>query len=542
MGDNLLYYGDNLPILRDRIKDESVDLIYLDPPFNSKQVYNVIFDEKNGSPSVSQSRAFDDTWHWRDRKSQEVYQEIARFGGKVSNAIIAFHELLGGSDMLAYLSMMALRLVELRRVLKPTGSVYLHCDPTASHYLKLLMDAVFGPLNFQNEIIWKRTSGHSDAERCGDVHDTLLFYSKEESYTWNKTYQAYDPDYVEQYYRYQDPDGRRFMSGDLSASGLQGGGYEYIWKGVTRVWRCPLETMERLEKEGRIFYTRNGMPRLKRYLDEMPGMPLQDVWNDIEALRSWHKERLGYPTQKPQKLLERIIEVSSNEGDLLLDPFCGCGSAIMAAQQLKRRWVGIDITYVAIAHIKQRLADTFGDNALYEEIGQPASLPDAQALASVDKYEFQWWVLEKLGARHFNDVRKKGADRGIDGKLIFFDDDSGKAKQIILSVKGGATGVKDVRDLKAVVEREKAQIGVLVSIQEPTQPMRDEAAESDVYISSWGQHPKIQLLSVDQIFNGKRIDYPPAKQVNATYKKAPKHKGKSSQKKNLFDSNDQEEE
>ena len=318
MAENLLYYGDNLDILRRHIPNESVDLVYLDPPFNSDQNYNVLFAEHNGSKSAAQINAFEDTWQWDD-VAAAAYQEVVESGHqRVSQAMQAFRAFLGGTDMMAYLAMMAPRLIELGRVLKPTGSIYLHCDPTASHYLKMLMDAVFGPVNFKNEIIWKRTSGHSDAKRFGNVHDTLLFYAKSDKYTWNKTHQNYDEGYVETYYRYSDPDGRKWMSADLGAAGLSGGGYDYEWKGIKRIWRCPPETMAQYEKEGKIFYTENGIPRLKRYLDEAKGLPTQDIWTDIEALRSWHKEKLGYPTQKPEALLERIITVSSNEGDVVL--------------------------------------------------------------------------------------------------------------------------------------------------------------------------------------------------------------------------------
>lgn len=257
---NLLYYGDNLPILRDWIKDESVDLIYLDPPFNSKQVYNVIFDEKNGSPSVSQARAFDDTWHWRDLKSREVFREVASLGGKVSDAIIAFEKLLGGSNMLAYLSMMALRLVELHRVLKPTGSIYFHCDPTASHYLKVLLDAIFGPENFNNEIIWKRSSAHSDSKqgmkRCGRIHDVILFYSKGEDWSWNQLYTPYDDTYVNQFYRYvEEGTERRYRRDNLTAA-KPGGDTSYEWKGVKpykgRYWAYSKEKMKKFDREGRL--------------------------------------------------------------------------------------------------------------------------------------------------------------------------------------------------------------------------------------------------------------------------------------------------
>ena len=331
---NKLYFGDNLDIVREHVPDESVDLIYLDPPFNSNATYNVLFREASGEGSAAQIHAFDDTWHW-DIESERAYREVVTDGPKkLGDLLGAMRSFLGQNDMMAYLAMMAPRMKELHRVLKPTGSIYIHCDPTASHYLKLLMDAVFGAENFQNEIIWKRQSAHSDARRYGSVHDTMLFCSKSGNFVWNKLFQPYDSEYVAQYYRYADDDGRRFMSGDLGAAGLQGGGYEYEWKGVVRVWRVPLETMERLDSEGRVFYTRNGIPRIKRYLDEAKGNPVQDVWSDIQSLRSWHDERLGYPTQKPEALLERIIQASSNEGDVVLDPFCGCGTAVAVAERL----------------------------------------------------------------------------------------------------------------------------------------------------------------------------------------------------------------
>ena len=312
---NTLYYGDNLDILRQHIPDESVDLVYLDPPFNSNASYNVLFKERSGEESPAQIKAFTDSWEWT-QESERIYErEIITNPDAppaVKEMIWAFRQFVGANAMMAYLVMMAPRLVELRRVLKPTGTIYLHCDPTASHYLKVLMDTIFVPENFRSEIIWKRQSAHSDARRYGSVHDTILFYGKSGSPVWNPTFQPYDSEYIEQYYRYVNEDGRRFMSGDLGAAGLQGGGYEYEWKGVTRVWRVPVATMERLEAEGRIFYTRNGIPRMKRYLDEAKGNPVQDVWPDIQSLRSWHSERLGYPTQKPQALLERIIQASSN--------------------------------------------------------------------------------------------------------------------------------------------------------------------------------------------------------------------------------------
>jgi adenine specific DNA methylase Mod len=317
--DNVLYYGDNLDILRRYVKDESVDLIYLDPPFNSKATYNVLFGEKNGSQAAAQIKAFEDTWTW-DQSAAEAYDDVARAGGQVAEAMRAFNILLGTSNMLAYLAMMAPRLVELWRVLKPTGSIYLHCDPTASHYLKVLMDAVFGPMNYRNEIIWKRTTAHSDAKVFGKSHDVVLFYTKTDTLIRNAVYQPYDQTYIDSHYRRVTADGRRYRTDNLTATGLSGGGYTYEWHGVTKIWRCPIERMMELDAQGRIHYTGTGSAEYIRYLDEMPGVPVQDLWDDIPPINSQAAERLGYPTQKLEALLERIIKASSSEGDLVLDP------------------------------------------------------------------------------------------------------------------------------------------------------------------------------------------------------------------------------
>jgi hypothetical protein len=383
----------------------------------------------------------------------------------------------------------------------------------------MLMDSIFGPEHFRNEVIWKRTSGHSDAQRFGRVHDVILVFARDEP-KWNRLFQSYDPQYVEQYYRYTDPNGRRFMSGDLGAAGLQGGGYDYEWKGVRRVWRVPLGTMENLDAEGRVFYTRNGIPRMKRYLDEAKGMPAQDVWTDIEALRSWHVERLGYPTQKPEALLERIIAASSDEGDVVLDPFCGCGTAVAVAERLQRRWIGIDLTHLAVTLIKHRLTSAFGGKAQYRVVGEPADEGGAAVLAQEDPYQFQWWALGLVGARPVE--QKKGADQGIDGRIYFHDEPGGKTKQIIFSVKAGKTSVAHVRDLRGVIEREKAQIGVLLTFQNPTQPMRQEAAGAPFYHSpGWNtSYPGIQLYTVGELLAGKAVQFPQA--TGVTFKKAPK--------------------
>ena len=459
--------------------------------------------------SQAQIEAFEDTWHWNE-SAERAFDEVVT--GPHSDASImlrAMRSALGENDMMAYLAMMAVRLIELHRVLKPTGSLYLHCDPTASHYLKILLDSIFGPTNFHSEIIWKRTSGHSDALRYGPVHDTIIFYTKSDKGLWNPTYQPYEPNYEEQYYRYKDADGRRFMSGDLGTAGLQGGGYEYEWKGVTRIWRVPVETMERLDKESRVFYTKNGIPRIKRYLDEAKGMPTQDVWADIEALRSWHQERLGYPTQKPVALLERIIAASSNEGDLVLDPFCGCGTTVHAAQKLNRQWIGIDVTHLAIALVERRLKEAF-PGIVFDVHGVPKDHDGARDLAERDKHEFQKWITATIGAQPYKGG-KKGMDRGIDGYLHFRDADK-KPQFAVISVKGGGIKSGDIRDLKGTMEREKAAMGLFLTLNEPTREMEKEAAAAGFYetgkLDLKVKVPKLQILTAAQILDGKRPRMP----------------------------------
>ena len=532
MDSNSLYYGDNLDILRRYVRDESADLIYLDPPFNSNQTYNVLFQEKDGSQSASQIKAFGDTWHW-DETAARSYEETVEAGGQVAEAMQAFRKLLGTNDMLAYMSMMAPRLVELRRVLKPTGSLYLHCDPTASHFLKLLMDAVFGIANFRTEIIWKRTSAHSDTkqgrQQHGRIHDVLLFYTKTDDWNWNPVYTEYDREYVENFYRFVEPDGRRYGLWDLTGpGGAAKGNPSYEVMGVRKYWRYTQEKMSELIAQGRVVQANPGsVPRYKRYLDEMPGVPLQDLWGDIKPIGSRAAERLGYPTQKPVALLERIIQASSNEGDTVLDPFCGCGTTIAAAQKLDRRWIGIDITQLAISLIRYRLEDSFGEDCRFEVIGEPTSLPDATALAEQDPYQFQWWTLGLVKARPADE--KKGADRGIDGRRYFHDEGrGGKTKQIIFSVKAGKVTVSHIRDLMGVISREKAEIGAFLSLEPPTSPMRREAASDGFYKSPWGKHPRIQLLTIEDLLGGKSIDYPQATDV--TFKKAQRVRSRPAEK------------
>lgn len=531
--ENFLYYGDNLDILRRYVKDASVDLVYLDPPFNSNATYNVLFKERDGSEAASQIRAFDDTWTW-GADDEAIFSEIQLAGGRVADCLAAFRQFLGPCDMLSYMVMMAPRLMELRRIMKPTASIYLHCDSSASHYLKMLMDAIFGPENYRNEIIWKRTGAHSDSATCGRTHDIILFYTKGKTFTWNSQYQAYDQQYIETHYRLKDSTGRVYRTDNLTAGGLSGGGYDYEWKGVRRIWRCPIDKMKELDAQGRIRYTKNGTAEFIRYLDEMPGVPLQDIWNDIPPINPQAKERLGYPTQKPVALLERIIKASSNEGDVVLDPFCGCGTTIAAAQAFGRSWIGIDITHLAITLMKTRLRDSFGDAAMFKVIGEPVSVPDAERLAESDPYQFQWWALGLVNARPVE--QKKGADKGIDGRIVFMGDTPGTFESVILSVKAGKTQASHVRDLIGVLEREKAAIGVVISMQEPTAPMKTEAATAGHFASAtWGKkYPRIQLLTIADILGGKQIEMPPIRQVNSTFKKAPKVEEKEAEQKKLL--------
>ena len=539
---NLLYYGDNLDILRRYVKDESVDLIYLDPPFKSNQDYNVLFKERNGTQSAAQIHAFEDTWQW-DESAARAFQEKVEAGGKVSQAMQAFHTYLGPNDMLAYLAMMAPRLVELRRVLKPTGSIYLHCDPTACHYLKILMDATFGPEHFLNEIVWKRTSSHSSAKRYGPVHDIILYYGKTDSHVWNQLHTAHDESYLASFYRYADPDGRRYRLDNLTASAVRYGTSGLPWRGVNptekgRHWAVPgyvegmlskkagstvQEALDELDRMGRIVWPKKagGVPAFKRYLDEMKGVAVQDLFGDIPPIGAHAAERLGYPTQKPDALLERFLQASSNAGDLVLDPFSGCGTAVIAAQRLGRRWIGIDITHLAITLMKKRLSDTFGKDVQFKVIGEPVDAAGAQELAGKDPYQFQWWALGLVDARPVEG--KKGADKGIDGRIYFHDEqDAGKTKQVILSVKAGHTSVAHVRDLNGVLTREGAAIGVLITMEEPSQPMRTEAADAGFYHSpGWNQeYPRIQLRTIAELLVGKGLDVPP---LQATFKEAPKH-------------------
>jgi DNA modification methylase len=523
---NTLYYGDNLQVLREHITDESVDLVYLDPPFNSNASYNVLFKEKTGEESPAQIKAFTDTWEWTQETERTFQMDIILNPGTpaaVKDMITAFRQFVGQNAVMAYLVMMTPRLVELWRVLKDTGSLYLHCDPTASHYLKILLDTVFGKENFRNEVVWKRTTAHGDARQgsrhYGRIHDTLLVYAKGISFRWNQQYTPYEQEYIDSYYKYIDENGRRYWRDNLTAA-KPGGDTRYEWKGKLpppgRYWAYSKANMEKLEAEGRIVYSSTGTPMYKRYLDEMPGRPLQDIWDDIRGLGglgSNSQERLGYRTQKPLALLERIIQASSDEGDVVLDPFCGCGTAVAAAEKLKRQWIGIDITHLAVALMKNRLKTMFNLEAGkdYDVVGEPKDVGSARALAEQDRFQFQYWAISLLEALPQQEERKKGADRGIDGLLYFIDGPRRTPHKVAVQVKSGHVSSRDIRDLKGVVEREKAALGLFITLEEPTREMRTEAASGGFFHSDlWNRDfPKIQIRTVGELLTGQPFDLPP---------------------------------
>lgn len=541
---NTLFYGDNLNILQDHIPSESVDLIYLDPPFNSNRSYNVLFKNESGLSAESQIHAFDDTWHW-GKNAEDTYDALVRGDNSaVAQMIGATRQFIGTNQMMAYLVMMAARLVELHRVLKPTGSLYLHCDPTASHYLKVVLDTIFGVSNFRNEVIWKRTFGHGSPNRWGSIHDTLLFYTKTDTFCWNKVLQDFEEEYLISKYRFTDERGR-YRLVVLTAPGTSNGDSGKPWKGydptkIGRHWAVPQkpileivgeeskneltlnEQLDILEMNGFIKWTQPsdgklGTPEYKLYLPA--GMPIQDIVEDIPPVNSQAAERLGYPTQKPLELLERIIQASSNSGDVVLDPFSGCGTAISAAHRLGRRWIGIDVTHLAIGMHKNRLKEHFGliPKRDYDVIGEPTDLAGALQLSLDDRYQFQWWALGLINARAEgasgdSKVGKKGSDKGIDGTITFMDDASKKVKRVIISVKSGNVNSGMVRDLRGVIEREnESPIGLFITLLEPTSEMKKEAITAGSYLSPLWQkkYPRLQILTIQDLLNGAKPDIPP---------------------------------
>ncbi len=513
---NKLYYGDNLTVLRDHVADESVDLVYLDPPFNSNATYNVLFRSPTGEASQAQFEAFDDTWHW-NASAEEAFDEVMQSGNTdAAEMLRAMRAFLKENDMMAYLAMMAVRLIELHRVLKPTGSLYLHCDPTASHYLKILLDAVFGPERFINEITWKRYGAHNDSKTWGRVHDILFFYSKTRNILFNKQHELYSPEYISQRFRFSDEDGRRWAEQNLASPNPRPNlTYAFTAKnGITyqppsNGWKYTPERLRALDEQNRLHYParEGGRLRLKNYFDERAGVPVQDVWTDLIAIGGSSPERLGYPTQKPLALLERILSASSNPGDVVLDPFCGCGTTVHAAEKLGRRWIGIDVTHLAVGLIQRRLLDAY-PLARFDVLGTPKDEAGARQLASEDKHQFELWALSTIDAQPYKGGRK-GADGGVDGYL-YFKPDGKTVEKCVVSVKGGGNvGVGMIRDLIATVDRERAKVGVLLSLEDPTTVMRREATAAGFYESPMhGKFAKIQILTIEDIFAGRKPHLP----------------------------------
>lgn len=507
---NQLHYGDNLRVLRDSIRDESVDLIYLDPPFNSNAGYNILFKGPAGSDSTAQIEAFDDTWHWND-SAEAAFGDVMRGGNaNVSQMLRAMRSFLGDNDMMAYLAMMAVRLIELHRVLKPTGSLYLHCDPTASHYLKILLDAVFGKENYRNEVIWQRVTGKSlMKKRLPTNHDVLLAYQKTDRATWNDSaiHIPYDlenlPEKTKAKYSHRDPDGRMYQLDNLINPNSNRPNLTYEFLGVTKVWRWTKERMQAAYEAGLVVQSGPGkVPRQKRYIDEQEGIALSDVWTDIPPLNSQAAERLGYPTQKPVALLERILAASSNEGDVVLDPFCGCGTTVHAAQKMNRQWIGIDVTHLAIGLIEKRLREAF-PAVQFKTYGVPQDIEGARDMAARGRddknyyFEFEKWALSLIAAQPGN-LSKKGADKGIDGNIYFGPKSEGRA---IVSVKAGDNvGVAMIRDLRGVIEREGASIGIFLTLTPPTRDMQTEAAGAGQFnLTGIDQPvPRIQIVTIEQ--------------------------------------------
>ena len=576
---NTLFYGDNLQVMRDHIPDESVDLVYLDPPFNSNASYNIFFREKSGEESPAQIKAFTDTWEWTQETERTYEEEIILHTNtpvEVKEMIAAFRQFIGRNALMAYLVMMTPRLVELRRVLKPTGSLYLHCDPTASHYLKIVLDTVFGKGRFKNEIVWRRTGTHGKTRRYGPIHDTLLFYTKAETYTWNFPHRPYMKGHVEEYF-IQDGHGWKtnYYGNVLTGSGLRSGESGQPWQGFDptakgRHWAIPGKLVEEVSEDLSQLSQHQKLDRLlelghvkiipgqawpiyERYISPEDGQTTPDIWayqpytqgtvfgteagidEDVRWLSPSDQERLRYQTQKPLALLERIIQTSSNEGDVVLDPFCGCGTAVAAAEKLNRQWLGIDITHLSVALMKNRMKTMFNLDAGtdYRVTGEPQDVGSAQALFDQDPYQFQFWAVSLLEAQP-RDQQKRGPDGGIDGMFYFIDGPRRTPRKVVVQVKGGGTEAKDVRDLKGVLDREKAAIGLLITLQEPTRNMRQEEASGGFYRSEiWqGNYPKIQIRTINQLLDNHGFELPPRQ---SAYQAAPRVRRPEGQQTTLED-------
>lgn len=514
---NKLWYGDNLTIMQEHLGKHSVDLIYLDPPFNSKQNYNLLYKTMTGKPVPEQVEAFCDTWEMDAQKEAiaRTMPVLMREAG-VEDYYVDFWRLWMQAlrqtqpHLLAYLIFMVQRLLHMKSILRPTGSIYLHCDPTASHYIKVMMDGIFGHENFQNEIIWKRTSAHSSAKRYGPVHDVILFYSAGSKFTWNPTFGSYDPQYVDAFYTHRDDDGRAWRRSDLTGAGVRNGETGLEWRGIDvtakgRHWAYVPSTLEKMDADGKIHWPKKagGTPMMKRYLDEQKGVPLQDVWTDIKPIHNMAADRLGYPTQKPIELLDRIIQSSTNPGEVVFDPFAGCGTTIYSAVKNDRKWIGCDIAILSVKLVREVLTEKYrlveGSNFVVD--GIPTSVEGAQELFNHDPSTFQNWFVERVGG--FPMSRKSG-DRGIDGRIYFETGDG--LREMMIQVKGGKhVRPTDVRDLRGVLERESnAELAGFLSIAPPTKAMLSEAAEAGTFQYQGREYPRIQFLTTHDVLADKR--------------------------------------
>ena len=530
---NSLYYGDNLGVMREHFGDASVDLVYLDPPFNSKQDYNLLFKSPRGQQSEAQITAFKDTWHWGEQAEREFDEVLRQPNTDAAEMMKALRSFLGENDMVAYLTMMANRLLELHRVLKPTGSLYLHCDPTASHYLKIVLDSVFGKATFKAEIVWKRHNARGTEANWPHIHDTLFFYTKSDQFTFAP--QKIQADKAKMPHTLiTASDGQKYQTFELTAPGVTRLGDSGIpWRGhnptaMGRHWANKLAQREEWDSAGLIHWPKEGgFPRRRDadpFDEDLRTVTVGDVWIDIDRINQTAKERLGYPTQKPLALLERIIRASSNPGDVVLDPFCGCGTAVHAAQNLKRKWIGIDITHLAISLIEKRLKDAFPDSVKFDVHGTPKDLEGARDLAARDKYQFQYWAVSLVEA-YPSQNKKKGADGGIDGLKFFYDLSDTQAKKIVISVKSGLLKMDDVRALANVRDKEKADIALLITLEEPTPKMKSEAVAAGFFNWEIGRKsPRVQLLTIEGLLNGSSGADHPDYRPNVNFKKAKREK------------------
>jgi DNA modification methylase len=517
-----------------------VDLVYLDPPFNSKAQYNVLYETPDNARETAQRTAFRDTWTW-ETEAQHCYDQCVQAGGRIAPLMRALKQALRTSDTMAYLAMMAARLILIHQVLKPTGSLYLHCDPVASHYLKIILDAIFGPTNYRTEISWRRTSSHNDAKQgrkqFGNVRDVIFFYSVTDEWTWNQKYIPYSDSYLESEYRHRSEDGN-YKETDVTAA-KPGGDTSYIWRVKRnagkkfrwvpdfdneylvpktgweylevrpyrgRYWAYSKDNLRRFWEDGVLIHRSTGMPRLMQFAEEMPGVPLQNDWQDIPPAPK--SEALGYPTQKPLALLRRIIETSSNPGDVMLDPFCGCGTSVHAAAELGRTWIGIDVSYYAVRLIRRRLKAKFGADYEVPIEGIPADFASAEALASRDPYGFQQWAVHELGCQLWGDG-KRGADGGIDGEMYFYGGPGREAGRMLVQVKGGKKStVAQVREFKAVLDDEQADLGIFFCRGDTTPDMRSFAAGAGFYHIGNRSIPRLQLVTLGTWYSGQRPSLP----------------------------------